>query len=213
VQPALFANPPADPLPLVAEWLEAAADVALKNPHAMALATADAEGRPSVRMVLLKGFAALEGYAVFFTNYGSRKAREIAANDRAAAVLYWERLGRQIRFEGRLRRSPEQESDAYFRTRPRASRINAWASRQSAVLRTFSELEDRIDSQTARFAGSDAIPRPEFWGGYRLWVEAVELWLEGVDRYHERVRYERRLAAAPDAAFFGGPWRRQLLQP
>lgn len=205
---------PADPLPLVASWLdEAVARTSLKNPHAMALSTAGEAGRPSVRMVLLKQLSAADGYVVFYTNYASRKAREIEANDRAAAVMYWEQLGHQLRFEGRVRRSPALESDDYYATRPRGSQINAWASRQSAALGSLAELERRIDARNAEFAGSSTVARPEFWGGYRLWLEAVELWLEGGDRYHERVRYERDLTGARDSRFACGKWQHTRLQP
>jgi pyridoxamine 5'-phosphate oxidase len=209
----MLTEPPADPLPLVLEWLGAAARSQLRNPHAMALATATPDGKPSVRMVLLKRLAVPEGFALFYTNYGSRKARELEANERGAAVLYWEQLGRQIRFEGRLRRSPDGESDSYFATRPRASQINAWASRQSAELASWGELERAIDARAAELEGAPAVPRPPFWGGYRLWLDSVELWLEGTDRYHERVRYERTLRPTAADAFAAGQWRHALLQP
>ncbi len=212
---------PAEPLRIVADWLATVtASGKRRNPNAMALATADAAGRPSVRMVLLKELAPA-GYAVLYTNYGSRKARELAANAQAAAVLYWEELGRQVRFEGRVVESPAEESDRYFATRPFRSQLNAWSSRQSAPLPDPADLERRalekareigVEDLTVATA-TDRLARPPFWGGYRLWLEAVELWAEGVDRFHERLRYERTLTLGRDGALVAGPWSSQRLQP
>jgi pyridoxamine 5'-phosphate oxidase len=207
---------PDDPLPLVALWLaDAARDDAQRNSTAMALATADRNGRPAVRMVLLKSVSAELGCGVFYTNRASRKGRELDANPRAAGTLYWERLGRQLRVEGRVSSSPDAESDAYYATRPVGSQINAWVSRQSAPVATYAELQRRCERKTRELRGVERIPRPPFWGGYRLWFEAVEFWVEGRDRFHERVRYERplpsgELGPAPRAA---GAWRHELLEP
>lgn len=204
---------PDDPLPLVRAWLgDAARDGGQRNHGAMAIATADASGRPSVRMVLLKAISVEHGYAVFYTHRRSRKGRELDANPRAAGVLYWERLGRQLRLEGRTAVSPDAESDAYFDTRPLGSRINAWVSAQSEPLDTLAELHRRAQAKTLEHAASKRLPRPPFWGGYRLWLDAIELWVEGEDRFHERVRYERELGEDP-AASAPGAWRRMLLQP
>lgn len=199
--------PPDDPLPTVAAWLAEASQGNRRNPNAMALATT-ASGRPSVRMVLLKEISVERGYVVFYTHYRSRKAREIAASGRAAGVLYWEDLGRQIRLEGVVVTSPAAESDAYFATRPHGSRINAWASAQSEPLTARAELEERA-AQHARELGADP-PRPPYWGGYRLWLDAVELWAEGMDRFHERLVYRRTLSGPELNAT---PWRWQRLQP
>lgn len=215
---------PKDPLPLLEQWLAAvAASGQLRNPNTMALATADAQGRPSVRMVLLKHLSVAAGFAVFYTHYGSRKGRELDANARAASALYWEELGVQVRLEGPVVRSPEAESDAYFATRPRGSRINALVSQQSspledfdAFLRTMRETVEELGAEPTEAspeAGGPAIGRPAYWGGYRLWLEGVELWLEGIDRCHERVRYERTLTRDDAWTFCGGPWRSQRLQP
>jgi pyridoxamine 5'-phosphate oxidase len=207
--------PPADPLPTVAAWLdEVTAAGRHRNPNAIALATSDAAGRPSVRMVLLKELAAA-GYAVFYTNYGSRKAAELLATKRAAAVIYWEDIGRQVRFEGAVVRSPDAESDAYFASRPWRSQLNAWSSRQSQPLDDPGALERRA-AEKAREAGPDgsrALPRPDFWGGFRLWFDAVELWAEGDNRFHERLRYEREIEPSDDHGFRCGPWRSLRLQP
>jgi pyridoxamine 5'-phosphate oxidase len=202
---------PDDPVPTVAAWLaDVTAGGKRRNPNALALATADASGRPSVRMVLVKEIAP-SGYLVFYTNYGSRKAAELDRG-RAAGVLYWEELGKQVRFEGPVVRSPAAESDAYFASRPERSQLNAWASRQSQPLRDIGELERRADEKARELRGG-SIPRPQSWGGYRLWFEALELWAEGADRFHERVRYSRELAPADAFSFRAGPWTRQRLQP
>lgn len=209
---------PIDPLPLVAEWLdEVTALGRRRNPNAMALATTDGAGRPAVRMVLLKELAAA-GYAVFYTNYGSRKATELTASPRAAAVLYWEDIGRQVRFEGAVVRSPAVESDAYFASRALRSQLNAWTSRQSQPLDDPTALERRVERKARELgvqtSGKPAgVPRPDFWGGFRLWFDAVELWAEGDNRFHERLRYERNLEPSDDYGFRCGPWRWQRLQP
>jgi pyridoxamine 5'-phosphate oxidase len=205
---------PDDPMPLVQQWLDDAARTKdIRNPTAMALATADAQGRPSVRMVLLKGVSVERGYGVFYTHRPSRKGRELAALPWAAGALYWERLGRQLRLEGPVTVSPEAESDAYFSTRPVGSQINAWVSEQSEPIATYAELKQRVERKTTSLKPGERLARPPHWGGFRLWFAAIELWLEGPDRLHERVRYERPLPAriateAPRAA-----WQRVRLQP
>ena len=209
---------PADPLPLVAEWLdEVTAMGRRRNPNAMALATTDGGSRPAVRMVLLKELAAA-GYAVFYTNYGSRKAAELLTTPRAAAVLYWEDIGRQVRFEGAVVRSPAAESDAYFASRALRSQLNAWSSRQSQPLDDPAALERRAERKARELglqtSGAPAgVPRPDFWGGFRLWFDAVELWAEGDSRFHERLRYQRDLERSDDYGFRCGPWRWLRLQP
>jgi len=210
---------PEDPVPLVSSWLaEIVASGRLKNPNAMALATSDRAGAPSVRMVLLKEIAPA-GYAVFFTNYQSRKGAELDENPRAAAVLYWEPLGRQVRFEGRVVRSPVAESDAYFATRPTLSQLNAWSSAQSRPLAEPDQLQRAAEEAALKLGvdrdGSAArpLPRPAYWGGYRLWFEAVELWAEGAHRFHERLRYRRNLERADAHTYRSGAWSAERLQP
>ncbi len=219
--PLLPAPPPDDPLPVAMLWLSEATARARRNPNAMALATVDATGRPSVRMVLLKELAAA-GYAVFYTNYGSRKAGELDATRRAAAVLYWDELGRQLRFEGAIARSPVAESDAYFASRAWRSQVNAWSSEQSRPIADLAELDRRASTKSRELgvtaagespAPGQRLPRPESWGGYRLWLDAVELWAEGADRFHERLSYRRELGAAQGHEFRPGPWTWQRLQP
>ena len=208
---SLLIPPPEDPVRAAAQWLGEAEALGRRNANAMALACADAAGQPSVRMVLLKELAPL-GYLVFYTNYGSRKGAELAATGKGAAVLYWHELGRQIRFEGLVVRSPPAESDRYFASRASPSQINAWSSEQSRPLADPAALEERAAKVGGAKTG-DTLPRPEFWGGFRLWLAAVELWVEGQNRFHERVRYERGLDARDAYSFEPGRWTWQHLQP
>jgi pyridoxamine 5'-phosphate oxidase len=209
---SLLIPPPDDPVRTASLWLGEAAALGRRNANAMALASVDLEGRPSARMVLLKELAPI-GYAVFYTNFGSRKGAELLATRRAASVLYWHELGRQVRFEGPVVRSPESESDAYFATRPLASQINAWSSEQSRPLPDPGLLEERAANVASTKLAAGQLPRPDSWGGFRLWLEVVELWVEGRDRFHERVRYERRLEARDAYTFEAGRWNWQRLQP
>jgi len=211
---------PADPLPTISRWLgEITASDRLKNPNAMALATSSREGAPAVRMVLLKEIAPA-GYAVFFSNYESRKGAELEQNPRAAAMLYWEPLGRQVRFEGPVVRSPAAESDAYFATRPALSQLNAWSSAQSRPLEAPTDL-DRAAARAARELGiapdgsstSRPVPRPAHWGGYRLWFDTLELWAEGMNRFHERLLYRRSLEHVDAFTYRASAWSVQRLQP
>ena len=209
---SLLIPPPEDPVRTAAQWLGEAEALGRRNANAMALASVDAAGRPSARMVLLKELAPL-GYAVFYTNYGSRKGAELLATHRAAGVLYWHELGRQVRLEGPVVRSPEAESDAYFATRPMPSQINAWSSEQSRPLPDPAALEERAAKVSSTKPAGRGLARPDFWGGFRLWLESIELWVEGRDRFHERVRYERPLEARDANTFETGRWTWQRLQP
>jgi pyridoxamine 5'-phosphate oxidase len=166
----------------------------------MALATAAADGAPSVRMVLMKGYDE-RGFA-FFTNYDGRKARELAANPQAALLFHWEHFGRQIRIEGRVERVPREETAAYVRTRPRGSQLSALASPQSQVVESREVLEARVAELAARYADAE-LPIPERWGGYRLVPRAFEFWQHRRDRLHDRFRY------LPD----GEGWRIERLAP
>ena len=154
----------------------------------VALATADASGRPSVRMVLLRGVD--ERGFVFHTNYDSRKARELADNPYAALCVHWHSLEEQIRIDGRVERLPDAESDAYFASRPRGSQLGAWASQQSAPLPSRELLEEEYRAVEKRFAGQD-VPRPPFWGGFRLVPDRIEFWFGRPDRLHDRLLYVR----------------------
>ena len=176
-----------DPLRQFTRWFEDARSTALPAPEAMALATATPEGRPSVRMVLLK--SADEHGFTFHTNYESRKGDELIANPHAALLFHWQPLGRQVRVEGRVERVPSKESEAYFRTRPLGSRLAAWASPQSRPLADRAEL-DRLYAEAQERFGAD-VPLPPTWGGFRLVADAYEFWQHGDDRLHDRIRYER----------------------
>lgn len=189
-----------DPIELFQEWFSAARESGIMLPESMALATSSTDGVPSVRMVLLKGVDA-RGF-VFYTNYESVKARELDANPRAALCFHWAVLERQVRVAGRVSRISREESEAYFRTRPRGSRIGAWASRQSETLPDRRTLEERVAKYRKRFGGDD-VPLPPFWGGYRLVPERIEFWQGKADRLHDRLVFERD----------GDVWKTRRLYP
>jgi pyridoxamine 5'-phosphate oxidase len=210
---------PSDPMPLFQEWFrDAAARRAQPNPNAMIVATTATSGDPSARVVLCKRIDGEGGYVVFFTNYQSRKGRELAARPRAAAVFHWDALHRQVRIEGPVVLSPESESDQYFASRALDSRIAAWASVQSEPLASRDELHARVLEFAARFgvapgATTGTVPRPPHWGGHRLWVDTIELWTEGANRIHDRAVWTRSLQRADEFSFVGGSWRSTRLNP
>ncbi len=178
----------ADPLSQFAVWYGDAQAAGLRLPEAVALATASADGAPSLRMVLLKGFD--EHGFVFFSNYESQKGRELAGNPRAALLFYWDALGRQVRITGPVQRTSSSETEAYVRTRPRESQLSALASPQSQTIESRSALEQRVTECKQRF-GEGELPLPANWGGLRLAMEAVEFWQQRHDRLHDRLRYRR----------------------
>jgi pyridoxamine 5'-phosphate oxidase len=217
---------PANPLAVAAEWLEQArADAAQPNPNSMVLATVDGRGYPSARVVLCKEINTSAGFILFYTNYRSRKGLELQSNGRAAVVFHWDHRHRQVRVEGRVEVLSDAENDAYFRTRAWQSRLGAWASEQSQPVESRQALERSVAAMARRFGipyegpGSPEpgnmtvdVPRPPNWGGFRLYADAVELWVEGEFRIHDRARWTRSLPAQPDAAS-RAPWSVTRLQP
>lgn len=220
---------PAEPLTAVSEWLAESIQRRLQpNPNAMVLATVGSDGQPSARVVLCKDVVPVPGYLVFYTNYLSRKGRQLAENPRAAVVIHWDALHRQIRVEGPVVKGPDTDSDAYFASRAWQSRLGAWASAQSEPLASRQELQRKVADMARRFgtpppdkvtdASADfPVPRPPHWGGYRLWAESVELWVEGDSRIHDRARWTRSVSqpsgAGKDGAMIVGPWAATRLQP
>jgi len=189
-----------DPFVLFKQWFEEAREAEINDPDAMALACVDSDGMPSVRMVLLKEILP-EGF-VFYTNYTSRKSGELLATGKAAFVLHWKSLRRQIRVTGQVEQVPAEQSDAYFRTRSRGSRIGAWASDQSQPLHSRADLAEAVRRVEARYP--DDVPRPPHWGGFLIRPSEIEFWADGEFRLHDRFRF------TPDA---DGVWTAQRLCP
>lgn len=218
---------PLDPMPLASTWLAQAWDEQVQpNPNAMTLATVGEDDRLSARVVLCKEIVPEPGYLVFYTDYQSRKGRNLATNPRAAAVFHWDDLRRQLRVEGLVVPSPASESDDYFASRPWRSRLAARASRQSEPIGSRHALLARLREEAALHGAPDPatapeddqepdfhVPRPPNWGGYRLWADAVELWVEGEHRLHDRARWTRELVSSDAGLIECGPWHHVRLQP
>lgn len=193
-------TPPSDPLDIFRRWFAEAEDSEPNNPNAMALASVGDTGLPSLRMVLLKDYD--ETGFVFYTNFESRKGTQILANPQAAGLFYWKSLGRQVRLEGPVTQVTEAEADAYFASRPRQSRIGAWASAQSRPLSGKLELERKVAEYALKYAIGE-IPRPPHWSGFRIAPVRIEYWQEGAFRLHDRLVYLRE----------GEAWRTERLYP
>ncbi len=210
---------PENPLPRLNEWLEEAARRGTQpNPTSMTLATTDEDGRPSARVVLCKELDTERGWVTFYTNLRSRKARALACHTYAALVFNWDSSWRQVRIEGPVTRGPDDQADAYFASRPLDAQLAAWASDQSDPVDSREVLLKKVAAIEARFGvregqpGPHALPRPDFWGGYRVWIEKLELWVSRPGRIHDRGLWTRKLAADGDG-FLGGPWQAVHLQP
>lgn len=210
---------PAEPMPMFKAWFdEAHARKAQPNPNAMALATIDPDGRPSLRIVLCKDIDISRGSITFYTNRTSRKGVALETHPRAAVVFHWDVFDRQVRIEGPVTHTTDAESDAYFASRSVASRIGAWASDQSRPIASRGELLAKVASAVARHGVnlanpfSTGVPRPAHWGGYRIWAESVELWMGSNVRVHDRARWTRTLTRAGDG-YTGSAWSATRLQP
>jgi pyridoxamine 5'-phosphate oxidase len=218
---------PADPMHWADAWIkEATAGQVQRNPTSMTIVTVGPNASPSARVVLCKQFVPDPGYLVFHTNYNSRKVKELEQHASVAAVFHWDALGRQIRIEGQAVRSPVAESDAYFETREWGSQLGAWGSDQSDDLESrqalMQQLRERArdlglsvadDLQSLTDSDTPTIERPPHWGGIRLWASAIELWIEGTDRIHDRGSWTRELSRASDHSFNTTPWVGKRLQP
>ena len=199
--PLLIEELESDPIVQFEKWFREAWDEKYPMPHAMSLATASEEGLPTVRTVLLKGYDS-NGF-VFFTNYGSRKAKQISNNPQAALLFPWVRLGRQVTVAGRVEKISKSESVQYFLSRPRGSQLSAWASAQSTVISSRAILESAFATVKRRFADGE-VPLPDFWGGYRVDPDSIEFWQNRKDRLHDRFLYNRGE---------NGAWRIDRLTP
>jgi len=220
-------NLPGDPMHWADAWIkEAVAAADRPNPNSMTFVTVSSDGSPSARVVLCKRFVPDPGYLVFHTNYRSQKATEIATQSKVAVVFHWDNTGRQIRIEGIAVQSPAEESDAYFETRGWGARIGAWGSDQSQSVVSRDVLKQQIRDRATELGvmlgddlqslASDDVPdisRPPYWGGIRVWANAIELWKSGADRIHDRARWQRELVRSSEHEFSVSPWVGRRLQP
>ena len=211
-----------NPLLLLQSWLNEAMELDLQpNPDTMAIATSNSQGLPNVRMVLCKEINTEEGYVVFYTNYNSVKSLEIKENPKCSALFHWDKLGYQIRIRGEILQSPDEENDAYFASRHLGSQVGAWASNQSNPVEDREALDDQFKKILDRFnltsesitQNEQKIPRPPNWGGYRLWIEEIEFWLNQKDRLHDRLHFRRALNISSEGIETEKKWTVKRLQP
>ena len=211
-----------NPLLLLQSWFNEAMELDLQpNPDTMAIATSNSQGLPNVRMVLCKEINTEEGYVVFYTNYNSVKSLEIKENPKCSALFHWDKLGYQIRIRGEILQSPDEENDTYFASRHLGSQVGAWASNQSnpvedreALDDQFKKILDRCNLTSESITGNEQkIPRPPDWGGYRLWIEEIEFWLNQKDRLHDRLHFRRALTISSEGIETEKKWTVKRLQP
>ena len=211
-----------NPLLLLQSWFNEAIELDLQpNPDSMAIATTNSQGLPNVRMVLCKEINTEEGYVIFYTNYNSVKSMEIKENPKCSALFHWDKLGYQIRIRGELLQSPDEENDAYFASRHLGSQVGAWASNQSNPIEDKQALDDQFRKILDRFnltsesitQNEQKIPRPPHWGGYRLWIEEIEFWLNQEDRLHDRLHFRRALTISNEGIKTEKNWTVKRLQP
>ena len=192
----------ADPIILFKEWFNEAKKTEINDPNAVALATADKKGFPDARMVLLKNFSS-KGF-VFYTNFNSKKSSDLKDNPNAALCFHWKSLLRQIRILGKILKVSDKEADEYYATRSYGSRIGAWASKQSSILKNRDELYKSIKDYKKKYQGENNVPRPDYWSGWNLNPNSIEFWLDGEDRIHQRLKYIKK---------DNGNWDKFLLNP
>ena len=211
-----------NPLLLLQSWFNEAMELDLQpNPDTMAIATSNSQGLPNVRMVLCKEINTEEGYVVFYTNYNSVKSLEIKENPKCSALFHWDKLGYQIRIRGEILQSPDEENDTYFASRHLGSQVGAWASNQSNPVEDREALDDQFKKILDRFnltsesitRNEQKIPRPPNWGGYRLWIEEIEFWLNQKDRLHDRLHFRRALTISSEGIETEKNWTVKRLQP
>ena len=211
-----------NPLLLLQSWLNEAMELDLQpNPDTMAIATSNSQGLPNVRMVLCKEINTEEGYVVFYTNYNSVKSLEIKENPKCSGLFHWDKLGYQIRIRGEILQSPDEENDTYFAGRHLGSQVGAWASNQSNPVEDREALDDQFKKILDRFnltsesitRNEQKIPRPPNWGGYRLWIEEIEFWLNQKDRLHDRLHFRRALTISSEGIETEKKWTVKRLQP
>ena len=211
-----------NPLLILKEWMDEVVQSKIQpNPNSMSISTIDANGRPNSRMVLCKEINEELGYLVFYTNYQSNKSKEIAVNNECSGLFHWDGFGYQVRVRGIIVKSPEAESDNYFATRDIGSQLSAWASHQSQIVEDRESLDNRFQQAMDKFNVKESelesseinIPRPEFWGGYRIWIREIELWLNQKDRFHDRLSFKRKLATTSSGFETSNDWVIKRLQP